>query len=69
MYTGTMYVECTNSEKIEHLAIKEIEFMSARAIKCKLHDALEDTVSVENDTTIKEESKLTSDELALFYEI
>ena len=40
--------------------------MSARAIKCKLHDALEGTVSVENDTTIKEESRPTSDELALF---
>lgn len=62
-------MECTNSEKFKHLAIKEIEFMSARAIKCKLHDALEDTISVENDTTIKEESKLTSDKLSLLYEI
>ena len=42
--------------------------MSARAKKCKLDDALEGTVSEENDTTIKEGSRPTSDELALFYE-
>ena len=35
--------------------------MSARVKKHKLHDALEDTISQENDTTIKEGSRPTSD--------
>ena len=38
--------------------------MSARAKKRKLDDALEGTVSEENDTTTKEGSRPTSDELA-----
>ena len=37
--------------------------MSARGKKCKLDDTLEGTVPEENDTTIKEGSRLTSDEL------
>ena len=35
--------------------------MSARAKKHKLHDALEDTVSEENENAIKEGSRATSD--------
>ena len=54
-------------KKIEYLPIKEIDFMSAKGKKRKLDDALEGTVPEEDDTTIKEGSRPTSDELALFY--
>ena len=50
-------------KKIEYLPTKEIDFMSARGKKRKLDDALEGTVPEENDTTIKEGSRPTSDEL------
>ena len=54
-------------KKIEYLPVKEIDFMSAKGKKRKLDDALEGTVPEEDDTTIKEGSRPTSDELALFY--
>ena len=46
----------------------QISFVSAKGKKRKLDDALEGTVPEEDDTTIKEGSRPTSDELALFYE-
>lgn len=54
-------------KKIEYLPTKEIDFTSARGKKRKLDDALEGTVSEESIVTIKEGSRPTSDEFALFY--